>query len=179
MAFQGDCVFSDACSIKPFVFWIEGGDGDVDDAEVAYCTMAATGFDHDGGEGFERMFFAVEFDVTFPFQDQVDLSHLLVIVDFAVFFDVYQVDGRGSVFGDRKGSAGLAAGAGGWIYLIELGDEVVFGRWSCHVGYLLCGLDGLGDFGQIFGGVDLGVFVNDFAVFADDEGPAGRGVVTY
>jgi len=127
--FPGDGVFSDAFSIEPFVFGIEGGDGDVDDAEVAYCTMAATGFDHDGGEGFERMFFAVELDVTFPFQDQVDLSHLLVIMDFAVFLDVYQMDGGSGVFWNSKGSTGLATGTRGWVYLIELGNEVV-GRWG-------------------------------------------------
>jgi hypothetical protein len=44
---------------------------------------------------------------------------------------------------------------------------------------LLGSVDGFGNGFQVFGRVDLGVFVDDFAVFADDEGPAGWGVVTY
>ena len=118
--------------IKPLVFGIEGGDGDVDDAEVANSTVAATGFDHDGGEGFEGMFLAVEFDVAFSFEDEIDLGHLFVIVDFAVFLDVDEVDGGGGVFRHGKRPTGLSAWAWSRVYLIELGDEVVGRGLSFH-----------------------------------------------
>ena len=165
-------------SIKPLVFGVEGGNGDVDDAEVADGTMAATGFDHDRGEGFERVFFAVEFNMAFSFEDEVDLGHLFMVVDFAVFLDVDEVDGGRGVFRNGKCPAGLPTWAWSWVYFIELGDEVVGGSCGFHE-WLFGSVDGFGNGFEVFGRVDLGVFVNDFAVFADDEGPAGWGVVTY
>ena len=56
--------------------------------------MAAAGFDHDGGEGFDGNQFAVELEMTFAFQDEIDLGHFLVIVDARLFGNVDEVNAR-------------------------------------------------------------------------------------
>jgi len=37
--------------IEPFIFGVEGGDGDVDDTHLSDGAMAAAGLDEDGGKG--------------------------------------------------------------------------------------------------------------------------------
>ena len=48
--------------------------------------MSAAGFYEYGGEGFDGDLLAVEFDMAGAFEDKIDLSELLVIVDSGIFF---------------------------------------------------------------------------------------------
>ena len=73
--------------IQPLVFGIEFGYGDVDDLHVSYGSMPATWLDHYGGQGFDGYAFAIEFDVAFSLENQVDLRHFLVIVRLGVFLN--------------------------------------------------------------------------------------------
>jgi hypothetical protein len=117
------------CSIEPLICGIEGGDGDIDDFELADGPVATAGFDEDGGQGLHWIKFAVEFHVTFAFEDQIDLRQFLVIVGFRVGFDVDEVDrSDGIVWGD-KGAASLTTGTGNRVDFGEVGDDEV-----CHVG---------------------------------------------
>jgi len=111
--------------VEPFVRGVERGNGDVDDAHVSDGAMAAAGLDEDGGHGADGVAFAIELDAAFPFEDEVDLSHFLVVVDAGVGADIDHVEGGDMVVGAGEGAAGGAAGAGDGVELVELFDFIV------------------------------------------------------
>lgn len=87
--------------------------------------MAAAGFDHDGGEGFNRDELAVEFEVPFALEDEVDLGHFPMIVDAGPFGDFDEVDAGHRVVGVAKGAAGGPAWTRSAGDFIELGESVI------------------------------------------------------
>ena len=83
-----------ADSIEPLVGAIEGWDRNVQDFEFADGAMAATGFDQDGRQRFDRHDFPVELQVAFAFEDDVDLCEAFVVVGLRVLLNVNEVDCR-------------------------------------------------------------------------------------
>lgn len=110
-------------SIKPFVVGIEGGDGDVDDFKFSDRAVADVRRNENGSHGADGDEFAVEFHVTFTFEDEIDLRELFVIVGFRVDGNIHEVDRGGLVFGYGEGAPGGAAGALGRLDFIEVGDD--------------------------------------------------------
>ena len=68
---------------------------------------------------------AVEFDVAFAFEDEIDLGRFLVIVDAGFGADVDNVEGGDLVVGSGEGAAGGAARAEDGVELVDLLDLVV------------------------------------------------------
>jgi len=112
--------------IEPFVFGIEFGNGDVGDFEFADGSVAAAGVDHDGGHGLDGIAFAVELDEPFAFEDQVDLGHLLVIVDLGVLLDFDEMERSDGVVVFHEGAASRAAGARSGVDVAEMGNSESF-----------------------------------------------------
>ncbi len=109
---------------------IKRWDDEVDDLESTDSAMATAGFDVDGGHGFEGDAVAVEFEVAFAFEDDVDLDELFVVVDAGVDADVEEMDGSDAVGFVGEGAAGVAARTLDGGDLIELGDTVVGFRFD-------------------------------------------------
>ncbi len=90
--------------------------------------MDAAWADHDARHGFDRDDLAIDFEVTFAFEDDVDLGHLLVVVELAVHMDVREVDAGQIVPGLLERPAGFSAGAGNRRDFIQLGNGESFLR---------------------------------------------------
>ena len=112
--------------VEPFVGWIEGRDRYVDDAQVAYGPVAATGLQVDRGERLYGEALAIQLDFAFAFEYHVDLGHAFVVVSPAVLADVDQVHGGDRIVHFAKGATGGPAGAGDSVHLVQLGDRIVF-----------------------------------------------------
>ena len=117
-------------SIQPLVFGIEFGYGDVDDLHVPHGSMPATWLDHYGGQGFDGYTFAIEFDVAFSFENQVDLRHFLVIVRLGIFLNFNKVKRGDSVVFIHKSPASESAWARGGFDIGEVGDLVAFAHFE-------------------------------------------------
>lgn len=93
--------------------------------------MDAPGADHDCGEGFEGDDFAIGFEVSFPFEDDVHLGHAFVVMGTAIGVDVGEVDGCGCVGHFCESATGFAARAWDGGQGVELGDvEAFHGCWK-------------------------------------------------
>ena len=60
--------------IKPFVFWIEGGNTNVDDFHFADGAVATAGLDEDGGERLDGDSLAVQLHFAGALQDKIHLG---------------------------------------------------------------------------------------------------------
>jgi hypothetical protein len=110
---------------------VEGGHRNIDDLQVADGAVNATWTDHNSGEGFQGDDFAIGFEVSFPFEDDVHLGHAFVVVGTTVGVDVGEVDGCGSVgyFSERASCFTARTWDGGEG--VELCDvEAFHGRWK-------------------------------------------------
>jgi hypothetical protein len=58
---------------------------DVDDLHLAHGAVAATGLDENAGQRLDGNHLAVQFHEAFAFEDEVNLSQLLVVVRPCVF----------------------------------------------------------------------------------------------
>ena len=65
--------------VEPLISRIECRDGDIDDTHLAVCTVATSRVNECGGKGLDRDLDAIEFQVPLALQDQIDLSHSLVL----------------------------------------------------------------------------------------------------
>jgi len=111
---SGDGLKRDApatASVVKEVVVVVLGDREVDDLEFADGAVAAAGPDHDGAKGFDGDQFAIEFEMTFAFEDEINLGGLFVIVGrrFVAHFEV--VGGGGGVFLVDEGTASGATAA--------------------------------------------------------------------
>src|SRR5688500_17325961 len=102
---------ADARLVEVLIRLVEGGDGDVDDLELADGAVAAERLDEDGGHRLNGDAFAVELHVALAFEDEVDLGHPFMVVGLGVLEDLDEVHGRGGVVWGGEGAPGPAAGA--------------------------------------------------------------------
>ena len=112
-------------SIKPFVGFVEGGDRDVDDLELADGAVAAAGLDVHGRHGLERDQLAVELHLTLPFEHQIDFGHAFVVVRARVGLDLDAVN-AGGIAGLRKGAFRPPTGAPRRGNIVELRDHEIW-----------------------------------------------------
>ena len=75
-------------SVKPLVRFIKGGDGDVDDRDLAYGSMAAERSDKHCRHRPERKRLPVYFHPAFSGEDEINLGHLFVIMRSRVRLNV-------------------------------------------------------------------------------------------
>ena len=68
---------------------------------------------------------AIELQVTFAFEDEVDLGELFMIMRPRIHLDIDEVNGRDGIIGRRKGAARHAAWAGDRGDVVEVGDNVI------------------------------------------------------
>ena len=94
------------------------GDGNVDEGHLTDGAVAATGFDEDGGEGFDGNPLAIELEEAFAFENEVNFGGLLVIVAGGLVFDLEEMDGGGGVGEVGEATLGSATAA------IDLGEFV-------------------------------------------------------
>jgi len=111
------CVFAFVFAsnlIKPLVFRIKGGHGDVDDFHPANGAVTTTGLNQNRCQGFDWYARAIEFDeaVTVGLQDQVNLRQLLMIVRAGVDADVEVVNCRNRIVGRAERAPCLPARTG-------------------------------------------------------------------
>src|SRR5436305_15255623 len=78
--------------IEPLVVRIKRRHRDVDDLQLPDGPVAAAGLDVDGGHRPHRDALAVELEVAFALEDEVDLGHPLVVVRAGVGADLDEVD---------------------------------------------------------------------------------------
>ncbi len=105
--------------------------------------MDASGLDHDACEGFEGDDFAVGFEVSFAFEDDVDFGHPFMVVGTACGVDVGEVYGGRGIWHICEGASCFSAGARDGGDGIELGDvEPFHGRWKVRGSW--CGSSSMG-----------------------------------
>src|SRR6185436_7389540 len=80
--------------IKPFVGRIEYRDGDVDNFHLTDGAVAAAGLDHNARHRLDGESLAVQFDLAFPFEHDINLSHPFVVVRSRVLRDFDAVHAR-------------------------------------------------------------------------------------
>ena len=87
--------------------------------------MPTPGLDHDGSERFDRDHLAVEFQVAFAFEDDIDFREALVVVGSRVFLNIHQMDRRELIVRRVKRAPGETAGTAHGVELVELADQIV------------------------------------------------------
>ncbi len=125
VAWHGSKVLEGNLLVEPLVVGIEGRDGHIENLQVTHGSVATAWLDEDSSFRLERVAFAIELDVTFALQDEIDLRHLLVVVRARVFLDGDHVHGRQGIVWRGKGAFRLAAGAADGRNVRELRDHVV------------------------------------------------------
>lgn len=116
------------CLVEPFVVGVEGGDGGIEDCELADGAVSAVGLDEDGVAGFDGVAVAIEFNFAVAFEDIVNFGVVFVVMGAGVDRDGDEVGGGGLVGVFGESASGLAAGAGDGRDIGEVG-EVVAGVW--------------------------------------------------
>jgi len=111
--------------IKPFVFRVEGRDGDVYDSHFSYGPVAAAGLDEDCGQRRHRHAPAVQLHFASPFEDEVYFGQLLVVVHAGIDLDIDHVHRGRGVVGAQEGPFGKAARALHRVNLIESCNHVI------------------------------------------------------
>ena len=87
--------------------------------------MAAAGLDIDGRHWFYGKEFAIEFNLSLAFENEIHLGHSFVIMRAGILLDIDQVQAGGMVLRAGKGAASQTAWALDRRNLIELVDEVI------------------------------------------------------
>jgi hypothetical protein len=115
-------------------------DREVDDLELADRAVATAWLDHDGTEGFDRDQLSIEFQMTFTFEDQIDLGGLLVVVSgrFVAHFEVVggcrgiglvdegAASGPATAFDRREiGEVDVMVAFHGEMIRIEIGNPII------------------------------------------------------
>ena|SRR5438128_936478 len=87
--------------------------------------MAAAGLDIDGRHRFDGKEFAIEFNLSLAFENEIHLGHSFVIMRAGILLDIDHVQAGGMALRAGKGAAGQTAWAFDRGNLIELCDEVL------------------------------------------------------
>ena len=111
--------------IKPFVVWVEGGYGDVEDSHHSDGPMAAAGLDKDGGERFDGDSLAVKLHLAGALQDKVDLGQFLVIMYSRILLNIDHVHRGGGIVRNEKRPFRKAAWTRYGANLVESCNHVV------------------------------------------------------
>src|SRR4030095_6796177 len=124
MARPGEAPIARA-SIEPFVALVERGHRQIDDATQANGAMPAAGFDVNRRHRLHRHHFTVQLEVSFPFEDEVNLGHPLVVVRTRVGLNVHEMDAGGVVVCAGKRAPSPAAWTARSLHSVELGDKKI------------------------------------------------------
>ena len=100
---------------EPFVRRIERRDRNVENFEFPHGPVQAVGGDEDGNPGLERDFVLLDFQMSFSFQDIVNLGRFLMVVRTAVLGDFNHVHGGHLISILDERSFGLSARTWGWL----------------------------------------------------------------
>ena len=82
--------------------------------------MTAPGFDVDSGHRFDREKPTIEFHLSFPFQNQINLSQPLMIMCAGIHSDIYRMQTGDRAWQIREGTARESAGTALGRNFIEL-----------------------------------------------------------
>ena len=88
--------------VKVFVGRIEGGDRDINDFHLPDSSVSTTWLDQDGRHRLYGYDFTVEFDLSFTFQHEINLCHLLMVMGAGLFGNLDQVNTGDRVFGNAE-----------------------------------------------------------------------------
>jgi len=95
-----------------FVVLVKHRDHKVEDFEISDRTMAATGFDHDGGSGLDIKPQSIQFDLAIALKNEIVFGHFVVVMRPRIFADVDHVHG-GNIIRIEEGTLGGSTGTVG------------------------------------------------------------------
>src|SRR5688572_4558395 len=82
--------------------------------------MAAAGLDIDGRKGTDGHALTIQLDIALPFQNEIDLGHLFMIMGPGILLNIYQVHAGRILANFRKSAACPATRTAGGRRLVEL-----------------------------------------------------------